>query len=213
MACELVLQPLGGGDSGGQWFLTNPGGSPKYLGVSLTPGGPYSYGTFNAGDPLSPAGNDTLYIDVSGIPYMFDVLIQFTYVVGGGVPANCGDACVDCAVMGVQIRAVPPEPSDQEFCVTDTATYNLFVLAGLACTNYQLAYTSGSPEDADFELGSTCAGTKGDFSPQNITPGVYSFDFTRNGSQPGCTDCTVNMQVTITEEPDPGLDTVGVVCI
>lgn len=215
MACELVLQPTGGGDSGGQWFMSVPGlGGAKYIGVSLVSGGPYTYGSFGSNSPLSAPGNDTLYLDMSMITYPgSDTTMTFIYIVGGGTPpSGCSDPCMDCALRLITIRHVPPEPTDQEFCETDPDPYNLFVLAGLACSTYSIAYSSGSPTDPGFNLTGGCPGTRGDFIPLGIAPGVYSFDFTRLYGE-NCDDCTVNMQVTISPEPDPGDDTAGSVCL
>lgn len=183
---------------------------PVTLGVSLTPGGPYTPGSFSLDDPISALGNDTLYLDTDLVPSPSTLL--FTYVIGGGTPDDCGVGCMDCATFTVSVFTPPAEPSDQEFCNTDTAKKNLFSLAGLSCLLYDLDYSAGSPTDPDFDTSGTCPDTLGEFYPNLITVGVYSFDFTRKNAAPGCSGCTVNMQVTITEPLSPGANQSGYLC-
>jgi len=197
--CPIVLKNhVNGEDPYGHFYLISaPVGYDNTISVSS--GGPFSIHTVepfsvNPLGGLIPGGYQSI-IDLSGEAAGTYIIKYVTPAVFDGdvtTPEQCGD-CVSCAEIVVK-KLESEDSASAQFCEQDTATYNLFVLAGADPLNSTVEYAPGSPTDLDFDLvfgGSTY----GDFKPIFIEPQTYTFLIDRIGSQ-DCENCQTILTIT-----------------
>lgn len=203
----------------GRWFMVSgPNNFPGSINVGCASAGPFS---LEVGFP-----SDTLHLGtVAGCSDLTDLWIlpgqctgtfHFKFVTpvgqnagdcGGG---DCEVACSDFILHVVE--TLSPLEDEVEVCAAGPPQ-NLFDLAGLSCNLFTVDYKVGSPEDADFDLSSSCAsGNYGDFSPVDITPATYIFIFTPIHGVV-CSDCQVELTVIVVDAPFTGYDCEETVCI
>jgi len=206
MSCNIRLYPLNvSGTPSGRWFLTEaPVGFSGTLSVSCTEGGPQ---TNESGYP----DDEQVIGEITGCTDLFDIWIQppstpgeYTFVFVSpdtDLPESCGEGpCGSCAEYIITVVAAANDPGTVTFCVTENSEENLYTLAGVTCTNYDIDYSPNSDEDVDFDLSSSCAsGDKGNFNPLDISIGTYNFTFTRINSLEDCDDCIITLGIVIEE--------------
>lgn len=216
MACIQNLINVGG-DNGGVWYVTSGPTFPINLGVAAIEAGPYVFAPYDLNYQVG-VDND-VWVDFTNMapPLSYPATYIFTYVVGGGGPESCGEGCAACAEFTLTILPPPDAEPPLEFCSTDPNLYNLFTLTGLGCVlpnGYILTYAPGSPTDPDFDTNqANCPATYGDFIPANITPGVYTFRFTRKNADFDCDGCSTDLVVTIFEPPCIGEAVSEYICV
>lgn len=224
MACLIHLTPLNAGTPpNGRWFLVGaPGGFAGNLSVSCTGSPPW---VLNTGLPSYTTPLDAACTDKYDIWVGTSILVPGTYLFAFVSPDTenasiCLEApeeepvgCGDCSFFEIEVIQNATNNPIQEICEA-TGTYNLYQLAGLNCADYSLDYQAGSPEDTDFETtwGNSCT-TKGNFDSALITPDVYYFQFTRNNALPDCEDCTVILELTVSDAPFTGYSQFDTYCL
>lgn len=221
MSCRINIINNGGLGTG-QWFLNGGPGFPIYLGVSETEGGPYAYQDYYNLDSIG-IDND-FWIDFSQMispplmvpPISYPTSYNFTYVVGGGTPADCaGEACVGCANFVIAILEPPAAIPPVDVCNVNSSIQNLFDLVGLTCElpdGYSVV-CDGPPACDGFDLNIlNCPGTYGDFIPQLIPVGTYNFKFTKRNASSDCEDCSTTLALTIFEGPCIGEAQTAFIC-
>ncbi len=220
MACNIHLIPTSGpGD--GRWFLTEaPGGfsPPGTLYVSCDNDVPW---VTNSSLPSLTVPLDAACGDLSDI-YVQNPIVVGTYVFTYVSPStedatSCegmGESpCGGCSTYTIEVVESPASLPPLEIC-QDGPAQNLFTIAGLSCVDYTVDYAPpGTPNDSDFDLIDICPGTYGNFVPANITPDVYTFVFTRRNAIPDCTNCEVEMEITIDAQPFTGYDQEDTLCL
>jgi hypothetical protein len=221
--CHVNLSPIGlSGQPNGDWFLVEaPGGFNGSLWVNCENVLPFVLvdnlpsSTIALGNAAGCQDPHDIWIQQPNQPGVY----TFKFVTPlGSTPDDCeeeGDCGSNCSTVTLYVEEQPPVLDSVEAC-QDTPCppgLNLFTLAGLDCNNFDVDYKPGSPNDPGFDLGSNCNSGLGDFCPNDISPGTYSFRFTIKGADQDCVSCFRDMDVDIIEAPFTGYDTEVTHCI
>lgn len=218
--CIVNLTPSGVvGAPNGRWFLVAAapaGGWAGELDVSCD-GITFTTitGLPSSTVPLDNGCGDTTSIYVDLTPFTDGASLGFRFVSPDTADyTNCiptPDACVDCSSYPINFQNTP---EDVEFALcTDDSPNNIYDIAGLDCSDWDVDYQLGSPEDTDFDFMNGCNVGLGDFNPADISPQTYIFEFTHKDVIDGCGTCVVTLTLTITEAPEVGTSFSGSVCV
>lgn len=215
-ACPITLKDLlTGEDALGNFFLYSaPVGYDNTLLVSS--GGPFSSFpiipfTVDPAEGLIPGGHNAIVDLANEAPgaYVFWYVTPGTFEEEPTDPSSCG-VCTDC--QAITINKIEPEENQEfEFCTQDVDPYNIFDLAGVSGSDYNIEYAPGSDEDIDFNLVFGSNGYGG-FVPIEISTGTYVFILTRVGDS-DCESCSFQVTIEIYDPEPAGEDAEVIMCV
>lgn len=196
-AVNLFANLSGSPDPGGNWYYASAG--PLSVDVGTCPATDMPT-VLNTDDQVGTGHN--VCVDFEDVPPGAYV---FTYVVPDpSTRDDCGEGCVGCANLTVNIVESPENGAPVEVCVNEGVMYLYPLLGNSPSTNGNWECTSGCG-GADWGTGysSDDNGANDFIDTTELGAGVYTFTYTVNSAFP-CDTCSASVVITIVEGPDGG---------